>query len=172
MQLLIPPEIATRLADALSNAGRREIGGILMGEHIGPNKFRVKDLTIQRKGGTFATFVRLVSEILTPLRAFFESTKHDYTKFNYLGEWHSHHSFALRPSTKDDATMREMVSDPQLGARFVILFLVRLDEHDLLDGAVTIYQPGMPPFPGKVVREDQHQPKQGEKIANNNFYSP
>lgn len=125
-----------------------------MGEHVGPNKFRVKDLTIQRKGGTFATFIRLVSEILTPLREFFESTKHDYTKFNYLGEWHSHHSFALRPSTRDHATMYEMVSDPHLGARFVILLLIRIDEHDFLDGAVTIYQLGKSPFPGIVVRED------------------
>jgi len=154
MQLLVPPEINARLVGALSDAGRREIGGILMGEHVGPDVFRVKDLTIQRKSGTFAAFVRIVSEILAPLRAFFDSTKHDYTKFNYLGEWHSHHSFALRPSTRDHATMCEMVSDPQLGARFVILLLVRLDEHGRLEGAVTVYQPEKLPFPGAVIQED------------------
>ncbi len=84
MQLLVPPEIRTRLANALSTAGQREIGGILMGEHVGPDTFRVKELTIQRRAGTFAAFVRIVSEILAPLRAFFEATKHDYEKFSFL----------------------------------------------------------------------------------------
>ena len=63
-----------------------------MGEHVGVDTFRVKDLTIQRKGGTFATFIRFIEEIIGPLRDFFSSTRHDYTRFNYLGEWHSHHS--------------------------------------------------------------------------------
>jgi hypothetical protein len=154
MQLLVPPEIDARLVEALSAAGRREIGGILMGEHVGPDVFRVKELTIQRKGGTFAAFVRIVSEILAPLRAFFESTKHDYTKFNYLGEWHSHHSFALRPSGRDHTTMYEMVIDPQLGARFVVLLLVRLDNENRLEASVTVYQPNLNPFVGQVVQEN------------------
>src|SRR2546426_158241 len=105
MQLLVPPEITSRLVNALTEAGKREIGGILMGEHIGAETFRVKELTIQRKKGTFATFVRIVAEILAPLRAFFDATKHDYTRFNYLGEWHSHHSFLLEPSGQDHITM-------------------------------------------------------------------
>jgi [CysO sulfur-carrier protein]-S-L-cysteine hydrolase len=153
MRLLVPPEIRSKLVDALSSAGRREIGGILMGEHIGPDTFRVKELTIQRKGGSFAAFVRIVSEILAPLRAFFESTKHDYTKFNYLGEWHSHHSFALRPSGPDHATMYEMATDPQLGARFVVLLLVKLSNAEQLEASVTVYQPNQTPFAGSVIQE-------------------
>jgi hypothetical protein len=153
MQLLVPPEIRTQLIDALSTAGHREIGGILMGEHVGPDTFRVKELTIQRRGGTFAAFVRIVSEILAPLRAFFEATKHDYTKFNYLGEWHSHHSFALRPSGRDHTTMYDMVMDPQLGARFVVLLLVKLNDGLQLEGSVTIYQPNQTPFVGSIIQE-------------------
>src|SRR5438132_1173752 len=112
MQLLIPAEIVSHLGNALTQAGQREIGGILMGEHVGAETFRVREVTIQRKKGTFAAFVRMVAEILAPLRAFFEATKHDYTRFNYLGEWHSHHSFALQPSSRDHVTMYEMVMDP------------------------------------------------------------
>src|SRR5438552_15517390 len=133
MQLLVPPEIASRLVNALTLAGQREIGGILMGEHVGGSTFRVKDLTIQRKKGTFAAFVRIVAEILAPLREFFDTTKHDYTRFNYLGEWHSHHSFALEPSSKDHLTMYEMVMDPQLGAHFLVLLLVKLNDRAELD---------------------------------------
>jgi hypothetical protein len=153
MQLIVPPEIARQLIDALVQAGKREIGGILMGEHVGPDTFRVKELTIQRKRGTFATFIRMVEEIVAPLRAFFDTTKHNYTKFNYLGEWHSHHSFALEPSRRDHRTMYDIVTDPQLGARFIMLLLVRLDNHGQLEGSVTVYQPNKTPFACNIIQE-------------------
>ncbi len=153
MNLLLPPEIVTKVVDALARAGTREIGGILMGEHVGVDTFQVKDLTIQRKGGTFATFIRVIEEIIGPLRKFFISTKHYYTRFNYLGEWHSHHSFALTPSGRDHATMLEIVTDPQLGARFVVLLLVKLNESKQLEHSVTIYQPGARPIIGRVLQE-------------------
>ena len=111
MQLLLPPEIVAQMIAALVQAGRREIGGVLMGEHIGPDTFRVKELTIQRIGGTFASFVRLVQGVLAPLKAFFQATRHDYRRFNYLGEWHSHHSFALTPSGTDHDTMSAIIND-------------------------------------------------------------
>jgi hypothetical protein len=138
MHLLLPPNVIAQLIDALSQAGAREIGGVLMGEHVGIDTFRVKELTIQRKGGAFASFVRIVSEILTPLRRFFESTKHDYTRFNYLGEWHSHHSFRLKPRGSDHETMLDIVNDSELGAHFVLLLLVKLDANDKLEGSVTV----------------------------------
>ena len=159
MQLLIPPEISQQLVDALRQAGKREIGGILMGAHIGPNTFSVKEITIQRKGGTFATFMRMVEEILAPLLAFFDATKHDYTRFNYLGEWHSHHSFALVPSERDHATMFNMVMDPQLGAHFVLLLLVKPAHNGQLEGSVSVYQPKKPPFAGNIIQESSvYQP--------------
>jgi hypothetical protein len=153
MQLLLPPDIVSRLVEALTQVGAREIGGVLMGEHVGVDTFRVKELTIQRKGGTFAAFIRIVTEILAPLRAFFNSTKHDYTRFNYLGEWHSHHSFALSPSRRDHATMQDIVTDPQLGAHFVVLLLVKLREGGQIEGSVTVYLPNESPFTGSIIQE-------------------
>lgn len=153
MRLLVPPEIAVQLVDALARAGRREIGGILMGEHVGPDTFRIKALTIQSKGGTFAAFIRIVSEILAPLRLFFEETKHNYIKFNYLGEWHSHHSFALSPSGRDHTTMNDLMTDIHLGANFVNLLLVKLNDQGQLEGGVTVYQAGKKPIDGSVIIE-------------------
>lgn len=150
MQLILPPEIIRQLIDSLSQAGRREIGGILMGEHIGSDTFSVKDLTVQRKGGTFAAFIRIVSEILEPLRAFFDITKHDYKRYNYLGEWHSHHSFALAPSIQDHKTMFDIAADPQLGARFVVLLLVRIGDRGQIEGNVTVYLPNGKFYPGTL----------------------
>jgi hypothetical protein len=153
MKLIVPPEITGQLVDGLRQAGRREIGGILMGEHVGHDTFRLKEITVQRKGGSFAAFVRIVAELLGPLRAFFEKTNHEYARFNYLGEWHSHHSFALEPSRKDHLTMYNMVTDPQLGARFVALLLVKLGDKGQLLGSVTVYQPNIRPFAGSIVQE-------------------
>ncbi len=158
MHLLIPPEIVERLRTALVHAGSREIGGVLMGEHVGEDTFRVHDLTIQMKGGTFARFVRLVETIAGPLRAFFHATHHRYTKFNYLGEWHSHHSFALQPSGKDHRTMYRMIDDSRLGANFLVLLLVKLEASGELECAVTVYQPATDYYVGEVTQEDALTP--------------
>jgi hypothetical protein len=139
--------------EALLEAGKREIGGILMGEHVGVNTFRVKELTIQKKGGTFATFVRLVGYILGPLQNFFRSTNHDYSRFNYLGEWHSHHSFNLTPSSEDHRSMLGIVNDPEVGANFAVLLIVR-SETGVLRGGVTVYRPSSEPFHGTMVMEN------------------
>jgi [CysO sulfur-carrier protein]-S-L-cysteine hydrolase len=124
-----------------------------MGEHVGPDTFRVKELTIQRKGGTFASFVRLVQGVLAPLKAFFHATHHDYIRFNYLGEWHSHHSFDLTPSGTDHNTMFEIIDDPQLGANFVVLLLAKLGEGNRLDCGAFLYQPKVNPRIVQVVQE-------------------
>src|SRR5690348_2252345 len=125
MIVLLPSAIADRLRTALTAGGKKEVGGIVMGEHVRDETFRIRDITVQLKGGTFARFVRLVEHIVGPLKSFFIATNHDYTRFNYMGEWHSHHSFALEPSQTDENTMLHLVTDPDLGARFVVLLLAR-----------------------------------------------
>jgi [CysO sulfur-carrier protein]-S-L-cysteine hydrolase len=140
MKLLLPSDIAGRLSDAIKRTGRREIGGILMAEHTGDDEFRIKEVTIQMRGGTFSTFVRLVEEFVRPLRQFFVRTEHNYRRFNYLGEWHSHHSFALQPSPEDDRSMRDIVDDPEVGANFIVLLLLKVNQKDL-QGSVTVYLP-------------------------------
>ena len=85
MRVLVPRDVRGRLEEALRSAGRRETGGVLMGEHVSEGVFRIKDLTVQRRG-TFASFVREVGAALKPLRRFFRETGRDYTRYNYLGE--------------------------------------------------------------------------------------
>ena len=152
MKLLLPNDIASRLRDAMQQAGKREIGGILMAEHTGEDEFRIIEVTIQTRGGTFASFIRLVEEFIRPLRQFFARTGHNYRRFNYLGEWHSHHSFALQPSPEDEKSMRDIVDDPDVGANFVILLLVRLAQQDL-QGSVTVYLPDGATSSGELLIE-------------------
>jgi len=153
MQLLVPLRIQQQLTEALGSAGTREIGGIMMGEHVGPNVFRIEEITVQSHSGTFATFVRAVFGVLMPLKRFFERTGRNYERFNYLGEWHSHPSFAPVPSPRDHQTMSSMVNSAELGAHFLALLIVKLGKSRYLESSVTVYQPGRPPSVGKVCLE-------------------
>lgn len=153
MQLILPREIREQIENALREAGRREIGGILMAEHVEENTFRVQSVTIQRRGGSFATFLRVVEAFLVPLRNFFRQTDYNYTKFNYIGEWHSHPSFVPAPSETDHQTMLSIINDPQTGAFFVVLLIVKLDENGGFVGTVTVYQPDAIAFRGELILE-------------------
>lgn len=78
---------------------------------------------------------------LARLESLFKRTKHDYRRFNYLGEWHSHPSFALYPSGTDNETMFDIVNDPNTGARFAVSLIVKIVD-DRLDVRAFAYFPG------------------------------
>lgn len=131
MLLRIPADQRTRLRFALAGAGKNEIGGQLFGEQLAPAEFAVTDLTVQRRRGTFARFFVDLLQTARDAARFFERTGRRYEKFNYIGEWHSHPSFEVRPSAHDVATMRGLVSDVEFRGNFAVLLIVRLDREDI-----------------------------------------
>lgn len=141
LTLVLPVEIQETLLAALRRAGDREVGGVLMAAHVGPNRFDVVEITVHRRGAV-ASFVRRIEDAIGRLRAFFSSTGNDYTKFNYIGEWHSHPLFAPEPSRKDDVSMREIVDDPSVGANFAVLLIVKLGPFGNLLASLHTYLPG------------------------------
>jgi integrative and conjugative element protein (TIGR02256 family) len=140
LTLILPPENRELLLAALRNAGRREVGGILMGEHAGQNLFIIRAMTVHRRGA-FASFVRRVEDAIGRLRAFFQQTGHDYTRFNYLGEWHSHPSFLPYPSKTDDLSMLQIVQDGEVGANFAVLLIAKLGLEGELIATAHAYLP-------------------------------
>lgn len=140
LTLILPPEQNDLLLVALGKAGRREVGGILMGEHVGPNLFIVREMTVHRRGA-FASFVRRVEDAIGSLRLFFQKTGDDYTRFNYLGEWHSHPSFAPYPSGTDDVSMLQIVQDEKVGANFAVLLIAKLGLEGELIATAHTYLP-------------------------------
>ena len=150
MELILPKAIRAKLSKALAKGGVQEIGGVLMGEHLGGSRFRVAQVTVQFGGGGVARFVRSMRTLVAPLRSFFNRTKHDYRRFNYLGEWHSHPLFALLPSTTDRETMQSLVEDPAAGANFAVLLRVKLDSEHTLQTAATVFVPRSPTIPAKL----------------------
>ena len=133
MHLILAAEQAEKLVEALKNAGRKEIGGQLFGELLAPSRFLITDLAVQSRPGSFARFIVDVLQAAKDAIRFFERTKHRYSTFNYIGEWHSHPSFAVSPSSTDLETMRSLVRDADFRGNFAVLMIVRLDE-----GALTI----------------------------------
>lgn len=141
MQIHLPEIIAQKLAKALKRAGSKEIGGILMGEHISAEVYRIVDLTIQSQVGTTTSFLRLPLSVLRPLQTFFKKTSNQFTRFNYLGEWYSHPSYSVEPSSTDCEAMWEIVSDPSVGANFAVLLVVKLNGAKQLESGVTVFLP-------------------------------
>ncbi|OAS21390.1 Mov34/MPN/PAD-1 family protein [Paenibacillus oryzisoli] len=153
INILLPFKIRKRMIGLLKSAGTREIGGILMGEHVSESVFRICDFTVQQQGGTWISFVRKMEESLKQsLRTFFKSTDFQYTRFNYLGEWHSHPSFSLIPSSLDQESMWEIVQDPSVGANFSILLIVKLAAGELA-GSVSLFAPGFEVMTGELLLE-------------------
>lgn len=137
----LPAEVCTRIQRACSRAGVHETGGMLFGEHVADNEFRILEATVAETGSV-ARFVRSVVDGLRHLDRFFARTRHNYRRFNYLGEWHSHPSFALTPSSTDDATMLDIVNDPSTGARFAVSLIVKMEAGRLVAQAFTYFPAG------------------------------
>ena len=136
----LPPVAASIIRSACRHAGNREIGGVLLAEHVGPRKYVVREATVDKRG-FFASFVRSVRHALDRLEDFFRRTDHAYSRFNYLGEWHSHPHFKLMPSGPDDSAMLDIVTDPSTNARFAVLMIVRLNSNGELEVAAWAYFP-------------------------------
>jgi len=157
MQLLLPPQIVKRLRRELRRAGKQEIGGLLMGEHVSDEVFRVTDISVQRSGGTHACFVRDHKDHQAQLQDFFKRNGENYGRFNYLGEWHSHPSFDALPSSTDIETMQSILSDPAVGANFLILLITKLSRIKGIEATAVLFRHGASPTEAPVLREQKGQ---------------
>lgn len=135
MKVRLAGDQQAKLAAALVRARRREIGGQLFGEQLAPSDFLVTELTIQARPGTISRFLVDLMQAARDAVRFFDRTDHRYTRYNYIGEWHSHPSFAVHPSGVDIGTMRALVCDPEFVGSFAILMIARIDDDCLTAGA-------------------------------------
>ncbi|WP_414657901.1 Mov34/MPN/PAD-1 family protein [Deinococcus sp. VB343] len=135
MRLAFSPKQREALQAALQRAGRREIGGQLYGEQLAPSHFLVTYLTVQHTPGTISRFIVDLTQAAKDAFTFFQCTQRKYARFNYIGEWHSHPSYAVLPSSTDRSTMRTLVTDLAFKGNFAVLLIARLDEETLTAGA-------------------------------------
>jgi [CysO sulfur-carrier protein]-S-L-cysteine hydrolase len=154
MRIKLTTPVAQRLSRELLKAGRREIGGLLMGEHVEPDVFKIVDISVQRSGGSHACFIRQPHEHRKDLDRFFRRTGADYKRFNYLGEWHSHPSFHATPSDTDLHTMQAIVEDPAVGVNFLVLLIARISGREQMQLSVTAFLPLEAPHEVKLEFEE------------------
>jgi [CysO sulfur-carrier protein]-S-L-cysteine hydrolase len=147
-----PQMLRRKMAKALSQARRREIGGILMAEQIEAGHFLLVDFTVDEVTGSAAHFVRSVDHHRSALSTFFERTASDFARFNYLGEWHSHPNHLPIPSSTDIASMRSLVSGER-DIPFAMLLIVRVAWWRRLLMSATLFQNGASPEPVEIVAE-------------------
>jgi hypothetical protein len=153
MKLLLPQRVIKRLKRKLR--GRiNEVGGVMVGEHVAADTFRIVDISFQKRGGTIAHFVRDPAHHKAFLVEFFKKTGHDYKRFNYIGEWHSHPAFDPLPSGEDFVTMYDMVEDPDVGVNFAVLIIARLKGWRALELSATLFRAGVVPEPVQVSVDD------------------
>jgi integrative and conjugative element protein (TIGR02256 family) len=164
MQLLLAPQVIKRLQRELHRARGQEIGGLLMGEHLRDELFRLVEISVQRSGGSQGCFIRNPSNHQAQLRKFFARTGEDYTRFNYLGEWHSHPSFEPIPSTTDIQTMQSIVDDPTVGVNFLVLLIAKLSSNKQIEATAMAFRACTPPIFVALLAEADKQ-AQSESMA-------
>lgn len=151
MQIELANEVKRTLRRALRQAGRQEIGGMMFAEQIAPSHFDVMDISLEMHSGSQSTFERDPEPHSQALKEFFRRTGHDFDRFNYLGEWHSHPSFSVHPSCSDVATMTELVENGN-DISFAILMIVRLRFLTWIDCTFTVVSQGGAPETSNIVR--------------------
>ena len=138
-------DIDSRLRQALRQAGRREIGGMLFAEQLAPARFRLMDFSLDLFSGSHSHFRRDPRVHQQALNDFFEKTGHDFSRFNYLGEWHSHPSFSVAPSIEDIETMQSLVENRTGTIAFALLLVVRQRLRFWMSYSLTTFVCGYPP---------------------------
>jgi [CysO sulfur-carrier protein]-S-L-cysteine hydrolase len=139
MRVDIDKHVIKRWKKALANARNKEIGGMLFAEQIKPGYFKVIDISIDEIAGTVASFRRDPKKHQSAVDEFFDKNGKDYTRFNYLGEWHSHPTYQVSPSDIDLLTMEELVNDEDSNIEFAVLIIVRLRYFVFLNYSITVF---------------------------------
>ncbi len=150
MSVSLAPDVESRLRRALRQAGPREIGGMLFAEQLVPARFRLLDFSIDSSSGSPARFRRDPAAHAAALNEFFDGTGRDFSRFNYLGEWHSHPSFSAVPSLHDVETMQSLVENPGSEISFALLLIIRLRFLLWIDHSVTAFARGYSPQRARI----------------------
>lgn len=145
IEIIFSDQCVAKLRRELARAGSDEIGGVLAAENLGDGRFLVLDLSVQRDG-SFASFTRSSPRHGRFIRRFLEGHDHDYERFNYLGEWHSHPSFPAMPSLPDVRQMQRLIEEPSQRALFLALLVLKLGRSGSLEGSAHAFRRGLAPL--------------------------
>jgi integrative and conjugative element protein (TIGR02256 family) len=150
MRIELAADIGKRFHTSLREAGEREIGGMLLAEQLKPGRFCIVDFSLDSFSGSHTEFRRDPEAHQNTLDEFFRRTGRDFQRFNYLGEWHSHPSFSVRPSAQDNSTMTDIVQNQGSIISFAVLLIVRLRLRLWVEHSLTIFARNCAPQPRRI----------------------
>src|SRR6516164_2846562 len=139
MRIELTVDVLQKFHTSLREAGSREIGGMLLAEQLAAGDFRIIDFSLDVSSGSHTAFRRDPQSHQNTLDEFFRRTGSQFQRFNYLGEWHSHPSFSVRPSAQDIITMRDIVENQNSLISFAVLLIVRLRFRLWIEHSLTIF---------------------------------
>jgi len=125
---------------------------MLLAEQLKPDHFRIVDFSLDSFSGSHTGFQRDPETHQKTLDEFFRRTGQDFQRFNYLGEWHSHPSFSVQPSTQDINTMTEIVENQSSLITFAVLLIVRLRFRIWIEHSLTVFARDQAPQPRRISR--------------------
>lgn len=150
MKVEITIAVRDRILTYLKKAKSLEVGGVLMAEQLNPGEFRIVDFSLDPASGGTAHFVRSPQHLSIALDTFFEKTGHDYSRYNYLGEWHSHPNHQPIPSSVDIDSMFQLLMEER-NIPFAILLIVKKGFFKKFQCSATYFQLGQRPKSISVV---------------------
>lgn len=131
MKIIIREEIADRILNQVRKYSPNETKGALFAHKIDDNTFEIEDVYFEKRIGSFV-FVSLENSLrYKKFQKEYDRKHHyDYRNHNYIGDWHSHPSFALFPSGYDS---NEVVDElKESNANFLIQIIVQEKENKLI----------------------------------------
>jgi proteasome lid subunit RPN8/RPN11 len=122
----------------LPYAGSVEAGGLMMGEALGDNTFRVTDVSLTI-GETDRYYLDPAEH--ESFRASFLAKFSDADRYGLIGSWHSHPSGNPVPSQADLNTLKTTMDHPSTNLDFKVMLIVCRDEKDtLLTGGKVLHR--------------------------------
>ncbi len=134
MKIIIPKKLTKKIFNQVKKGKLNETKGALFARKISDDIFEVDDVYIESKVGSFA-FVELVNNKKYQVyqKSYHKKNGYDYVNHNYIGDWHSHPSFELYPSSYD---MAEVKSDlKKSNAKFLVQVIVKIVNKKLTGNA-------------------------------------
>lgn len=125
MRIIVKKEIANKIKNAVKKAGVNEIKGACFAEKLDDDVFEIEDAYISPKIGSYA-FSNLIISFKYKMfeNKYFKKHNYEYEKHNYIGDWHSHPSFELIPSSFDKREVLDELS--KSNAHFLIQLIVKI----------------------------------------------
>jgi proteasome lid subunit RPN8/RPN11 len=134
LEIIIPKKISLILIKQISKHSPLETKGALFAEDLGNDTFKIDEVYLEPKPGT-TTFVKLYinQEYLSFQKNYHKFRKNNFSKYNYIGDWHSHPLFECLPSSYDVSEVEEDIK--KSNAIFLVQIILKVLKGRLVGNA-------------------------------------